>query len=131
MPISVTSRTRRHGEWKERLTVADVPATAVSNFLAVLRTLPVWLLAGLALAGYGVIFIPGFGGIDPNGFRAEWGVWVWIEAIGFSVLTVTRAIDSSITAYLEHQKKKATTARAAAGSPSPTMLVAFSQAERR
>jgi hypothetical protein len=86
--------------------VADVPATAVSNFLAVLRTLPVWLLAGLAFAGYAVIFIPGFGGIDPKGFRTEWGVWVWIEAISFSVLTVTRAIDSGISAYIERQRNR-------------------------
>src|SRR5713226_2824796 len=87
--------------------MADVPATAISNLLSILRTLPVWLLAGLALAGYAVIFTPGFAGIDPSGFRTEWGVWVWIEAIGFSVLTVTRAIESGINTYLEHQRNKA------------------------
>src|SRR5229473_1466318 len=86
--------------------MADVPATAISNFLSVLRTLPVWLLAGLALAGCAVIFTPGFGGIDPNGFRTEWGIWVWIEAVGFSVLALTRGIEAGITAYLEHRRNK-------------------------
>jgi hypothetical protein len=86
--------------------MADVPATAISNFLATLRTLPLWLLAGLAFVGYAVIFIPGFGGIDPNGFRTQWGVSIWIEAIGFSILTVTRAIDSGISSYLLRQRRK-------------------------
>ena len=86
--------------------MADVPATAISNFLSVLRTLPVWLLAGLALAGYAIIFTPGFGGIDPKGFRTEWGIWIWIAAVGFSVLTVTRAVESGISAYLEHRRIK-------------------------
>jgi len=86
--------------------MADVPARAIISFLSVLRTLPVWLLLGFALAGYAIIFAPGFGGIDPKGFRTEWGIWLWIEAIGFSILTVTRAIDASISAYLEHQRNK-------------------------
>ena len=88
--------------------MADIPATAISNFLSVLRTLPVWLLAGLAFAGYAVVFTPGFGGIiDPKGSRTEWGIWIWIEAIVFSILTVTRSvIDSGISAYLQHQRNK-------------------------
>src|ERR1700685_990508 len=101
------SRIRRYMvNWREEITMADVPATAISNFLSILRTLPVWLLAGLALAGYAVIFVPGFGGIDPNEFRTKWGIWVWIEAIGFSVLAITRGIESGVAAYLEHRKIK-------------------------
>jgi hypothetical protein len=87
--------------------MADVPATAISNFLSTLRTLPVWLLGGLALVGYAVLFAPGFAGIDPSGFRTQWGVWIWIEAIGFSILTITRAIDSSVSAYLESRRRRA------------------------
>ena len=68
--------------------MAEFSTTAVGPFLSVLRTLPVWVLAGLALAGYAVLFIPAFGGIDPTGFRTQWGVWVWIEALVFSVLAL-------------------------------------------
>jgi hypothetical protein len=89
-----------------RSTMADVPATAISNFLSTLRTLPVWLLGGLALVGYAVLLAPGFAGIDPSGFRTQWGVWIWIEAIGFSILTITRAIDGSVSAYLESRRRR-------------------------
>jgi len=53
--------------------MSDIPVTAVSSFLSVLRTLPVWLLAGLAVAGYAILFAPAFAGIDPADFRTQWG----------------------------------------------------------
>jgi len=51
--------------------MSDFSLTAVGSFLSTLRILPVWLLAGLALAGYAVLFLPAFGGIDPAGFRTQ------------------------------------------------------------
>ena len=49
-------------------------AEAVTPFLRTLRSLPIWSLVGLALAGFAVLFIPPFGGINPSSFRASWGV---------------------------------------------------------
>lgn len=79
--------------------MSDVSPNSVSSFLSVLRTLPVWMLGGLALAGYAVLFVPGFGGVDPTGFRHQWGVWIWIEALTFSILAVTRGLDAAITGH--------------------------------
>lgn len=84
--------------------MSDLPATTVSSFLSVLRTLPVWLLAGLALAGYAVLFTPTVGGIDLATFRTEWGIWVWIGALTFSILAVVRSIDASVNSYLARRR---------------------------
>ena len=84
----------------------DFPTAAVSSFLSALRTFPVWLLGALALAGYAILFAPAFGGIDPAGFRTQWGVWAWIEALTFSILTIARAIDAGVTGYHVHRKNE-------------------------
>src|SRR5215813_1218043 len=86
--------------------MSDFPASAVGSFLSVLRTLPVWVLAGLALAGYAVLFAPGFAGIEPTDFRDRWGTWIWIEAIVFSVLAIVRGIDASARAYLTVRRSR-------------------------
>jgi hypothetical protein len=82
----------------------ELSPTAFGSMLSVLRTLPIWVLAGLALAGYAVLFVPAFGGIDSTGFRAQWGVAIWIEALTFSMLTVARALEGAVTSYLLHRK---------------------------
>ncbi len=82
----------------------DFPTAAVGPFISTLRKLPVWLLGGLALSGYAALFGPAFGGIDPAGFRTQWGVWVWIEAITFSILTLARGLDAIVTGYRVHRK---------------------------
>ncbi|MBK5125886.1 hypothetical protein IQ288_39420 [Burkholderia sp. R-69980] len=77
-------------------------AGAVGPILTALRALPVWVLGGLAVAGYAVLFLPAFGAITPvalDGFRANWGVWAWVEAVAFSTLAIGRAIDSGVTSY--------------------------------
>jgi hypothetical protein len=74
-----------------------------------LRTLPLWLLIGLALAGYAVIFAPAFGGINPELFRQQWGVWAWIESMTFSILALARILETGAAAYLA--QKQATAAR--------------------
>lgn len=79
--------------------MSNIPPTAVSSFLATLRTLPVWMLGGLAVAGYALLYVPAFGGIDPTTFRAQWGVWVWVEALTFSILTLARGFDAAFSAY--------------------------------
>jgi hypothetical protein len=84
----------------------DSPATAYGSLLSALRTLPIWALCGLALAGYAILFAPAFGGVDVAHFRTQWGVWVWIEALTFSILTITRAVDACATGYRLHQKSK-------------------------
>jgi len=62
------------------------------------------MLGGLALAGYAIIFAPPLGDVDFAWFRAQWGAWVWIEAVTFSALTITRLLDLSVTAYLGRRK---------------------------
>lgn len=84
--------------------MADFTTAAVASLFSTLRTLPIWFLAAVALAGYAVLFAPSFGGIDPTGFRTEWGVWAWIHALTFSILTVARAIDAGIAGYRIHRK---------------------------
>jgi hypothetical protein len=82
----------------------DFSTAAVGPFLSILRLLPVWMLGGLALTGYAVLFAPAFGGIDPAGFRTQWGIWVWIEALTFSILTLARALDAGVTGYSVYRK---------------------------
>ncbi len=76
----------------------------LNKFLSELRTLPPWLLIGLALAGYAVLFLPAFGGIDPEPFRKQWGIWVWVEALVFSILAGMRILDAALTTYWDHRK---------------------------
>lgn len=82
----------------------DLSPAGVGSFLATLRTLPIWLLGGLAIAGYAVLFAPAFGGIDPTAFRNQWGIAAWIWAMSFSILTITRGLDAGISVYREHRK---------------------------
>ncbi len=85
-------------------TTPDLPAAAVGSFLTALRTLPVWLLGGLALAGYVVLFAPAFGNVDAAGFRTAWGIWAWVWALVFSTLALARSIDAAVSRYLLHRK---------------------------
>jgi hypothetical protein len=36
----------------------------------------------------------------------RWGVWVWIEAVAFSILAVARSTDAGMAGYLEHRKSR-------------------------
>jgi len=83
--------------------------SAIAPILTALRSLPLWILAGLALTGYAVLFVPPFGGIDPEAFRREWGIWIWIEAIAFSILAIARGAEAGVGAYIA--SKQATAAR--------------------
>lgn len=40
-----------------------------SKFVSILHALPLWILVGLALAGYGALFLPSFAGVDLTAFR--------------------------------------------------------------
>jgi hypothetical protein len=82
----------------------ESPAGIVSQIISILRTLPVWVLAGLAAIGYAILFLPGFAGVNLEPIRAKYGVWIWIEAVGFSILAIARALDSTITAYRAQHK---------------------------
>src|ERR1700739_2677773 len=77
----------------------DVSPSAISSLLSALRTLPVWLLGGWALAGSAILHLPAFGGVDPTGFRTQWGVCVWIEAVTFLTLTLARGLDLAVMGY--------------------------------
>ena len=85
-------------------------ATAVPSFLSALRALPLWIILGLALGGYAVLFAPPFAGIDVVAFRHTWGVWVWVEALLFTALSVVgivaKAIDIAARAISAHGGRK-------------------------
>jgi len=83
--------------------MADLPIGALGPFLSTLRTLPVWLLAGLALVGYALLFLPSFGGVEIDALRKEWGILFWIEAVAFSILALTRSVDAIVRAYQAHR----------------------------
>jgi hypothetical protein len=82
----------------------ESPAGIVGQIISILRTLPVWVLAGLAGIGYAILFLPGFAGVNLEPFRVKYGDWIWIAAVGFSILAIARALDSSITAYRARHK---------------------------
>jgi len=80
------------------------PSGAIAPFLSALRTLPLWVLIGLAFASYAVLFAPAFGGIDPELFRRQWGTWAWIAAITFSLLALARVCAGG-AAYYRSQRE--------------------------
>jgi hypothetical protein len=84
--------------------IHESPAGIASQIISILRTLPVWVLGGLAAIGYAILFLPGFAGINPEPFRAKYGIWFWIEAVSFSILAIARALDWSITTYRVRRK---------------------------
>jgi hypothetical protein len=100
--------------------VPEGSLSALAPILSALRGLRVWLLAGLALSGWAVLFLPPFAGIDPQPFRHDWGVWVWIEAIVFSILAVARGADAAISACIAYRKAKL-------GSPSLRLVPRLTQ----
>lgn len=81
--------------------MSDLPL--LPKLLSVLHSVPLWILAGFAVAGYAVIFVPSFGGIDVTEFKKQWGPWCWLDAIFFSVLAVACAIDL----YVKYHRARA------------------------
>ncbi len=79
----------------------------IPGVLSALRSLPLWVFVGLALAGYAVLFAPGFAGIDPATFRQECGVWVWVEAIGCSILGAARLVAGALAYYRSYRNRRA------------------------
>jgi hypothetical protein len=83
--------------------MSDV-GSAVPGLLSALRALPLSVSIGLALAAYAILFVPGFAGIDPGPVRQEWGVWIWIVAVAFSVLSIVRVLAIAIDALNGHRR---------------------------
>lgn len=79
---------------------------AVPSFLSALRSLPHWVLVGLALAGYAILFVPSFGGIDIEPFRRQWGSWLWVESITFTILAGARIVETAIEFYRKDRAEK-------------------------
>jgi len=82
--------------------LSTIPET-IAPILSALRTLPVWILVGLAIAGWILLFSPTFADIDLATFRHQWGAWAWIEAITFSALAVARIAEAGIQGYRSHK----------------------------
>ena len=54
-----------------------------------------WALIGMAIAGYVILFVLAFAGIDPAVFRA---IWIWVEALTFTTLALTKSADALVSA---------------------------------
>src|SRR5260221_9835975 len=76
------------------------------RFLSVLHSLPLWILVGLAAAGYAALFVPSFGGADLTSFREKWGWLCWLDAIVFSILSSACAVDLAVKAARSRLKKR-------------------------
>ncbi|MGA9601874.1 MAG: hypothetical protein WBS22_16760 [Methylocystis sp.] len=86
--------------------MSEPTVSAISPILSALRTLPIWILCGLALAGLAILYAPAFGGIDPSGFRKDLGVRIWVGTIVCTALAVVRLIEFCITSYATHRKAR-------------------------
>ena len=54
---------------------------------------------------------PAFGGIDPSGFRKEFGVWIWGDIIICATLSVVRLMDCGIASYTTHRNDRTSRAK--------------------
>ncbi|WGS47094.1 hypothetical protein LFL97_33750 [Burkholderia sp. JSH-S8] len=83
-------------------------ATAAGPILNALRTVPVWLFAGLALACAAILYLPALGvsAADLNAFRVHWGVCARVGMIGFACLAIARAAADVIIGYRKRKPKK-------------------------
>ena len=75
-----------------------------SRFVSVLHSLPLWILAGLAGVGYAGLFAPSLADVDLGEFRKTWGPFLWIDAVGFTVLTAACALDL-VVRWLDQRAK--------------------------
>ncbi len=68
----------------------------VGHILSALRKAPLWLLAGLAIAGCVILFAPpGVREVDLTGFRAKFGPLIWACTVISAVLALACAIDTA------------------------------------
>ncbi|HDR8982114.1 TPA: hypothetical protein QDA89_000985 [Burkholderia vietnamiensis] len=76
--------------------------------LSVLRAVPVWLFAGLALACAAILYLPALGvsAADQNAFLGHWGAWARVGMIGFACLAIARAAADLIIGYRKRKLKK-------------------------
>ena len=44
----------------------DLPMGVIASFFAALHTLPIWLLSGVAAAGFAILFAPSFGQLEKS-----------------------------------------------------------------
>jgi hypothetical protein len=78
----------------------------VPKLLSVLHSIPLWILVGLAAVGYAALFAPSFGGVDLTEFRRQWGVWCWLDAVTFTILSVACAIDIVLKARMVAARRR-------------------------
>ena len=93
------------------------------RFLSILRSLPLWILAALAMAGYAALFAPAFGNVDLRSFRNQWGPWFWLDASAFSIFTLARATDLLVRAV--NAREKARRRRRRSGIPRGTTIFTY------
>jgi len=72
------------------------------KFLTIVKSLPLWILIGLSLAGYTLLFLPPISGINFEPLRKTWGSWIWVETIVFSILAITRTLDIIFDFFVSH-----------------------------
>src|SRR5258707_14839970 len=63
------------------------------RLLSVINSIDLWVFIAFAIAGYAVLFVPGFGGIELRDLKKEIGTWCWLVAVVFSMFSIVRATD--------------------------------------
>jgi hypothetical protein len=101
--LKVSGRTIRGFELSKALPMPE-PFSAIAPLLAALRSLPLKILIGLALAGWAILFVPPLGRVDLEPFRQQWGFWILIGTITSTAVSVAWIVDASVRAYWSHKR---------------------------
>ena len=76
---------------------------SVAAALSALRALPLWFLVGLAATGWitmWFLFAVQIRAVDVGAFRQDWGIWIGIATLAFSLLALGRSADMAVVEYL-------------------------------
>jgi hypothetical protein len=89
----------------------DASSDFLLKVLETLKSVPLWLLLGLALTAwvtlYALSLFPAWLGLDLAAFRQTWGTWILVGAVASSILTVTRFVAMTAEAILSYRRGRA------------------------
>jgi hypothetical protein len=80
--------------------MSSFPPPGLSQFLSTLRTLPLWILAGITVVCLAVLYVPAFAGVQLGDFRQALGPYFWVGTVAFGILTTARTLDLAISIAL-------------------------------
>src|SRR5260370_30028987 len=80
--------------------MSSILPSGISQFLATLRTLPLWVLVGITLGCLALLYAPDFAGVSLGEFRGTFGPYFWAGGIVFGMLAIARAVDLVVSGFL-------------------------------